>query len=83
MLLDEIGPAVVLTHSSTGIRGWITATKTANVAAIVSYEPGNAVFPEGEVPPPLARIDGTMLPAGNVVPMADFMKLTRFPIQIV
>ena len=83
VLLDEIGPAVVLTHSSTGIRGWITATKTAKVAAIVSYEPGNVVFPEGEVPPPLARMDGTMMPAGNVVPMADFMKLTRFPIQIV
>jgi hypothetical protein len=24
-----------------------------------------------------------MMPAGNVVPMVDFMKLTRFPIQIV
>jgi hypothetical protein len=73
----------VLTHSSTGIRGWITGTKTANVAAIVSYEPGNAVFPEGEVPPPIRRVDGMMVPAGEVIPMADFMKLTKFPIQIV
>jgi hypothetical protein len=70
-LLDELGPSVMLTHSSTGIRGWITATKTANVAAIVSYEPGNAVFPDGEVP------------AGELIAMADFMKLTKFPIQIV
>ena len=82
-LLTELGRSVVLTHSSTGIRGWITATKTANVAAIVSYEPGNAVFPEGEIPPAIRRVDGMMVPAGEVIPMADFMKLTRFPIQIV
>jgi hypothetical protein len=82
-LFDEIGPSVMLTHSSTGIRGWITGTKTANVAAIVSYEPGNAVFPDGEAPPPIRRVDGMMVPAGEMIPMADFMKLTRFPIQIV
>jgi len=82
-LLNEVGRSVVLTHSSTGIRGWITGTKTANIAAIVSYEPGNAVFPEGEAPPPIRRVDGMMVPAGEVIPMADFMKLTKFPIQIV
>jgi len=82
-LLNEVGRSVVLTHSSTGIRGWITGTKTANIAAIVSYEPGNAVFPEGEVPPPIRRVDGMMVPAGEVIPMADFMKLTKLPIQIV
>ena len=82
-LLNEVGRSVVLTHSSTGIRGWITGTKTANIAAIVSYEPGNAVFPEGEVPPPIRRVDGMMVPAGEVIPMADFIKLTKLPIQIV
>ena len=82
-LLNEVGRSVVLTHSSTGIRGWITGTKTANIAAIVSYEPGNAVFPEGEVPPSIRRVDGMVVPAGEVIPMADFMKLTKFPIQIV
>ena len=82
-LLNEVGRSVVLTHSSTGIRGWITGTKTANIAAIVSYEPGNVVFPEGEVPPPIRRVDGMMVPAGEVIPMADFMKLTKLPIQIV
>ena len=58
VLLAEIGPSIMLTHSSTGIRGWITAAKSANVAAIVSYEPGAVVFPEGEVPPPIARGNG-------------------------
>ena len=83
VLLGEVGPSVLLTHSSTGIRGWLTATKSANVAAIVSYEPGNAVFPEGELPPPIARADGRMIAAGQVLPRADFLKLTKVPIQIV
>jgi hypothetical protein len=83
VLLSEIGPSIVLTHSSTGIRGWIAATKSTNIAAIVSYEPGAVVFPEGEVPPPIARADGMRVPAGNAIPMADFMKLTKMPIQIV
>lgn len=82
-LLNEIGPSVVLTHSSTGIRGWITATKTANVAAIVSYEPGDAVFPETEMPPPIERVDGMKLAPGRPIPMADFLTLTKVPIQIV
>ena len=83
VLLGELGPSVLLTHSSTGIRGWITATKSTNVAGIVSYEPGNAVFPEGEVPPPIPRADGMMIAAGQPIPRADFLKLTKVPIQIV
>jgi len=83
VLLREIGPSIMLTHSSTGIRGWITATKSANVAGIVSYEPGAVVFPEGEVPPPIARADGALVPAGNAIPLSDFLKLTKMPIQIV
>ncbi len=83
VLLREIGPSVVLTHSSTGIRGWITALKSDRIAGIVSYEPGAVVFPEGEVPPPIPRADGTMQIPGRAVPMAEFMKLTRFPIQII
>ena len=82
VLLNELGPSVLLTHSSTAIRGWITATKTANVAAIVSYEPGDAVFPEGEMPPPIPRADGMMIAPGRAIPMTDFLKLTKVPIQI-
>lgn len=83
VLLGEIGRAALLTHSSTGIRGWITATKSPNVAGIVSYEPGDVVFPEGEMPPPIPRADGAMVPAGRPIPMSDFLTLTRMPIQIV
>ena len=83
VLLNELGPSVLLTHSSTGIRGWITATKTANAAAIVSYEPGDAVFPETEMPPPIPRADGMMIAPGRAIPMADFLRLAKIPIQIV
>ncbi|HEY5617551.1 MAG TPA: alpha/beta fold hydrolase [Vicinamibacterales bacterium] len=82
-LLSEVGPSVLLTHSSTGIRGWITATKSSNVAGIVSYEPGDVVFPEGEAPPAIERADGMMVSPGRAIPMADFLKLTKMPIQIV
>ena len=82
-LLKEIGPSIMLTHSSTGIRGWITGTKSSNVAAIISYEPGTAVFPDTEMPPDIVRADGSKVPAGNAIPMAAFLKLTKIPIQIV
>ncbi|NBR28550.1 MAG: alpha/beta hydrolase [Betaproteobacteria bacterium] len=82
-LLQEIGPSIMLTHSSTGIRGWITGTKSSNVAAIISYEPGTAVFPDTEMPPDIVRADGSKVPAGNPIPMEAFLKLTKIPIQIV
>ena len=62
-------------------RSWITATKSDQVAGIVSYEPGNVIFPEGELPPPIRRNDGTMIPAGRTVPLEEFRKLTNMPIQ--
>jgi hypothetical protein len=83
VLLDEIGSSVLLTHSSTGIRGWVTGIKSPNVGGIVSYEPGATVLPENEMPPPIRRADGMMLPAGRPVPMEDFMKLTQIPVQII
>lgn len=83
VLLGEIGPAIVLTHSSTGIRGWITALKSDNVSAIVSYEPGDFIYPEGELPPPIPMAGGGEQVAGREVPVENFRKLTRFPIQIV
>lgn len=83
VLLDDIGPAVVLTHSSTGIRGWITALKTDKIAAIVSYEPGDFIYPEGELPEPIPMAGGGTLSPGREVPLEDFLALTRFPVQIV
>jgi len=76
-LFDKIGPAILITHSASGRLGWPTAIKSANVKAIVCYETGSFVFPEGEVPPPPPPHEA--IP----VPLADFLKLTRIPIQVV
>jgi hypothetical protein len=83
VLLAEVGPAVVLTHSSSANRGWVGAIKSDNVAAIVAYEPGDYVFPEDEMPDAIPRADGTNVVPGVTVSRADFSKLTSMPIQIV
>ena len=83
VLLEEIGGAILVTHSSTGIRGWITATKSGNVAAIVSYEPGDFVYPQGELPLPIPMANGGEQIPGREIPMEDFLRLTRIPIQII
>jgi hypothetical protein len=75
-LFDRIGPAVLLTHSASGILGWVTAIKSSNVRAIYAYEPTDYVFPVTELPPALGSI------APNPVSVADFMQLTKIPIRI-
>ncbi|MCW5552186.1 MAG: alpha/beta fold hydrolase [Verrucomicrobiae bacterium] len=81
VLLDNIGPAILVTHSHAGGMGWLTATRNQNVKAIVCYEPGSGfLFPEGEVPSPMQSSGGTLEGVG--VPMREFMKLTKIPIVI-
>ena len=80
-LFDRIGPAILVTHSHSGGMGWLTAVRTQNVRAIVSYEPGSGfLFPEGEVPPPMPSSGGTLQAVG--VPLEQFMPLTKIPIVI-
>jgi hypothetical protein len=80
-LLEKTGPAILVTHSHAGGMGWMTATKSDHVRGIVSYEPGsNFLFPEGAVPAPEPSSSGPVEAVG--IPMADFQKLTRFPIVI-
>ena len=76
-LFESIGPAVLITHSASGILGWQTALKSANVRAIVSYEPTVFLVPEGDPAPPAGYA-----PAIPVAP-EEFDKLTEIPIQIV
>ena len=80
-LFDKIGPAILVTHSHSGGMGWLTAAKSRNVRAIVSYEPGSGfIFPEGEVPPAMPSSGGTLQALG--VPLEQFMPLTRIPIVV-
>ena len=81
-LFSKIGPAVLLTHSASGVLGWITATKSDNVKAVYAYEPVTQVFPAGQVPDPVPS--GPLGPiTGTPIPLADFMKLTKIPIEVI
>jgi pimeloyl-ACP methyl ester carboxylesterase len=80
-LFAKTGPAILFTHSQAGGPGWLTAVKSQNVKAIVSFEPGSGfVFPEGELPAAMPSAAGTLTP--EALPLADFRKLTRIPIII-
>lgn len=77
----KIGPSVLVTHSHSGGMGWLTGIKSPNVKAIISYEPGSGfVFPEGQVPAPIASSAGALEATG--IPEEEFLKLTRIPIII-
>lgn len=80
-LFDRTGDGILVTHSHSGGFGWLTAIKNDKVKAIVSYEPGSGfVFPEGEIPAPIASSAGALEAVG--IPLDDFMKLTKIPIVI-
>jgi len=77
-LADRIGPTVALTNSAGGLRALLTALRSDNIVGIVMYENVGYVFPEGE------GIGQTGGPFGPVeVPLAEFRRLTRIPLQIV
>ena len=82
-VFDKSGEGILITHSQGGGPGWYTTMKTDKVKAVIAYEPGSGfVFPEGEVPEPLATSSPFGALAGEVVPLDDFMKLTKIPIVI-
>jgi hypothetical protein len=71
-LTDDIGPVVILSHSGSGNRGFLTRVKSDGVVGIVAYEPTQMLFPPGTAP------------AGQPeVTMDEFLRLTEIPIQIV
>lgn len=79
-LFAEIGPAVLLTHSASGILGWVTASIAPNVQAIYAYEPTDYAFPENALPPAIGTGAAQITP--KPLPMAQFMELTKIPIRI-
>lgn len=84
-LFEQTGPGILLTHSRSGQYGWQTALeKPELVKAIVAYEPGHYIFPEGEIPPdiPRGKLHVTAMDTPTV-PMKEFEKLAKMPILIV
>ena len=81
LYIDKIGPAVLLTHSASGILGWLTGAANEKVKAIYSYEPVQCAFPIGEVPPPVPTSGGAVTGLG--IPPADFEKLVKIPVAII
>lgn len=60
-LFDKIGEGVLVTHSHSGGFGWMTAIKNPQIKVIASYEPSsNFLFPQGEVPAPIASSSGAL-----------------------
>jgi pimeloyl-ACP methyl ester carboxylesterase len=80
-LLEKIGPAILVTHSQSGLFGWLAGARSPSVMGIVSYEPG-FVFPKDAVPAAIPLFKGTQ-PSGTPVTPAEFDNLARIPIQVV
>ena len=71
-----------MTHSQSGIYGWLARFQSPNVKGIITFE-GGYTFPAGEVPAPLPTCAGTLLAQGTSSPPTDFIKLTEVPILVV
>jgi hypothetical protein len=80
-----VGPNILMTHSNSGQYGWRVGMHSDKVKAIIAYEPGSWSFPASNPPPPIATNDASVaaLSAPDLVPDADFNKLTKIPIQII
>lgn len=78
-LLERTGPAILFVHSQGGEPGWLTAIRSANVKAVVAFEPGSGfVFPKGEAPADMPSAAGAL--KAVEIAASDFAKLTRMPI---
>ena len=84
-LLKRTGPAVVGTHSYAGQIGWYGAMKSPDlVKAVVAYEPGQVVYPEGEKVKEMNRKFLLFSRDSTVrVSKQEFLKLTKMPIFII
>lgn len=85
-LLKRTGPAILITHSNSGQYGWATGMDSPElIKAIVAYEPGSVIFPEGEELPelksPYPELEEAYQP--RRVSKEEFMKLTKYPIMII
>lgn len=85
-LFAATGPGVLITHSNSGQYGWETALAAPDlVRAIVAYEPGAFIFPEGETLEDIPGNHPALVEAyrPRTIPLEEFKKLTKMPIIII
>lgn len=85
-LLKQTGPAMLITHSNSGKYGWFSGMAAPeSLKAIVAFEPGHIVLPEGEkvFDPPAGTEDAGHNMQPIRVPEEEFRKLAKIPILIV
>jgi len=81
-VFERMGPGILFTHSQGGGAGWLAATKTGHIRAIVGFEPGsNFIFPDDELPQAIPSAFDTVRGIG--VPRQEFLALTKIPILII
>ena len=80
-LLDRIGPAILFTHSLSGVWGWDVVFQHKNVKGVVTFE-GGYVFPPDAMPPSLLNCAGTPIVQGSATTAENFAKLTKIPILV-
>lgn len=83
--LDQIGEAILITHSQGGGPGWQIALRNTKVKAVASFEPGTEfVFPADEMPSsiPTPANDAANISLSQPIELDEFMALTRIPIVI-
>jgi pimeloyl-ACP methyl ester carboxylesterase len=81
-LFGKTGGGVLVTHSQGGGPGWYAAIKNPKINAVISYEPGLFLFPEGEVPAPIPGSSPfDPLKAGSIS-LPEFERLARLPIVL-
>ena len=80
-LLDKIGPAILVTHSQSGIHGWMTRFNSDKVKGIITFE-GGYVFPDNNMPPALQNCAGSSLAQGSPVSESEVMRPTQPTLQM-
>ena len=82
-VMKKTGPGVLVTHSQGCGIGWLVGLESDDVKGIAAYEPGSGFpFTAGEEPAPVKNHSFFGDFKADAVPMAEFKKLTRFPIVI-